>query len=138
MSLEEGFVLPLARAFKLGDISLRVRLLLGNEANANFGYHDLHAGRTVKHIDLGAPSPSSISRRLSIFVSPMYTCRSNNLLSALNNYNGTLPHFDIGWQRTCVGVLRPSALLTQTQGYAANDVETEQIVAESLATDFML
>ncbi|KAL7924303.1 protein kinase [Trichoderma austrokoningii] len=49
VSLPEEFVPPLARAVKLGDVSL-VRLLLSNGANPNVGYHDLHEGPWEKHV----------------------------------------------------------------------------------------
>lgn len=52
VSLEEEFIPPLVRAVKTGDVSL-VRLLLRNGANANVGYHGLHASLMLKHIKFG-------------------------------------------------------------------------------------
>lgn len=43
---------PLVRAVKIGDVSL-VRLLLRSGADANVGYHDLHASLILKRIKFG-------------------------------------------------------------------------------------
>ncbi|KAK1252233.1 LOW QUALITY PROTEIN: hypothetical protein MKX08_003420 [Trichoderma sp. CBMAI-0020] len=53
MSLEEESNPLLARAIKIGDVNL-VRGLLGNEANANVGYHGLHTDLMIKHIIFGS------------------------------------------------------------------------------------
>ncbi|KAK1241349.1 hypothetical protein MKX08_001323 [Trichoderma sp. CBMAI-0020] len=52
VSLEEEFIPPLVRAVKMGDVSL-VRLLLRHGADANVGYHGLHASLMLKHIKFG-------------------------------------------------------------------------------------
>lgn len=47
--LDDEFIPPLVRAVRIGDVSL-VRLLLGNGADPNVGYHDLYGELGVKYI----------------------------------------------------------------------------------------